>query len=222
MRHFSVPANEPEDIIPHLAKQELHWRDGYSAKELARCWFRAGERFPPAVRAVLDTAPEYEGAELVDGFFERKVDLRTPGRESQTDLLVIAGLKEGIGVIAVEGKVEETFGELVAPWNTTRGKDLRLRALCATLGLDPAGAGGLRYQLLHRTASAIYEAQRYRCRNALMLVQSFSRSRQGFADFAAFTAAMGQPLSAPGSASIQKVCEGVALRLAWAADSIAL
>jgi hypothetical protein len=46
--------------------------------------------------------------------------------------------------------------------------------LCATLGLNTSDVGGLRYQLLHRTASAVYEAQRYRSRRAIMLVHSFS------------------------------------------------
>ena len=31
----------PEDVIPHLAKQELHWKKGYSAYELAHCWVNA-------------------------------------------------------------------------------------------------------------------------------------------------------------------------------------
>ena len=84
-------ANEivkPADVIPYLAKQERHWKKGYSAYELAHSWIRA-EGIPDPVRSVLDACPEYVGAALVEGPLERDVDLRTPGGRSQTDLLAI-------------------------------------------------------------------------------------------------------------------------------------
>jgi len=54
----------------------------------------------------------------------------------------------------------------------------------------------IRYQLLHRTASAIYEAQRYRTGRALMLVHSFSLTDASFPDFQAFAELMAMPLDA--------------------------
>lgn len=219
IRRLHVPLLKPEDVITHLAKPDLHWKSGYSAQELAISWFQSSNDFPAAVRATLSTVPEYSDAELVDGFFEREIELGSPGRNSQADLLVIAGLGQELGVIAVEGKVNETFGELVKDWNTTSGKQVRLERLTQTLGLDVADAGGIRYQLLHRTASAIYEAKRYRCRHAMMLVHSFSPTHRWFEDFAKFSALMNQPVSVPGTVSIAKMCEGISLRLAWVADS---
>ncbi len=219
IRRLHVPLLKPEDVIPHLAKQELHWRVGYSAQELAVAWSEARNDFPVAVRAVLRTAPEYAQAEFVDGFFEREVELGSPGRNSQTDLMVIAGLENELGVIAVEGKAEESFSQLVTKWNCTSTRQDRLEILCHTLGLDPAGAGGIRYQLLHRTASAIYEARRYRCRHALLLVHSFSLTHRWFEDFAAFSCAMGIPVQEPDRCSPAKACDGVSLRLAWVADT---
>lgn len=219
IRRLHVPLLKPEDVILHLAKPDLHWKSGYSAQELAITWFQSSNDFPPSVRATLSTVPEYSDAELVDGFFEREIELGSPGRNSQTDLSVIAGLGQQLCVIAVEGKVNETFGEFVKDWNTTPGKQVRLERLAQTLGLDVADAGEIRYQLLHRTASAIYEAKRYRCRHAMMLVHSFSLSHRWFEDFAAFAALMNQPVSVPGSVSIAKICEGISLRLAWVADS---
>jgi hypothetical protein len=168
---------------------------------------------------VLSTVPEYSDAELVDGFFEREIELGSPGRNSQADILVLAGLGQEIAVIAVEGKVNETFREFVKNWNNTPGKQVRLERLAQTLGLDIADVGGIRYQLLHRTASAIYEAKRYRCRHAMMLVHSFSPTHRWFEDFAAFSSLMNQPVSVPGAVSIAKMCEGISLRLAWVADS---
>ena len=156
---------KPEDVIPYLARQERHWKKGYSAYELAHSWINADD-IPSSVRSVLDTCSDYAGAALVEGLFERDVDLRTPGRRSQTDLLAFVKSVRGNAVIAVEGKVDESFGDLVSTWNDhSPGKERRLEALCASLGLRVADVEGIRYQLLHRTASAIYEAQRYRSRS---------------------------------------------------------
>ncbi len=218
IRRLHVPLLKPEDVIPHLAKAD-HWKSGHSAQELAIAWSQSSTVFPPAVRAVLSSVPEYSDAELVDGFFEREIELGSPGRNSQADILVLAGLRQEIGIIAVEGKVNETFRELVKDWNRTPGKQVRLERLTQTLGLDVANVGGIRYQLLHRTASAIYEAKRYRCRHAMMLVHSFSPTHRWFEDFVAFASLMNQPVRVPGSVSIAKMCEGISLRLAWVADS---
>lgn len=214
-------ANEiarPADVIPYLAKQERHWKKGYSAYELAHSWIRA-EGVPDSVRSVLDTCSDYVGATLVEGLFERDVDLRTPGRRSQTDLLAFVKLHRGDAVIAVEGKVDEPFGDRVTTWNDhSSGKERRLTALCGSLGLRVAEVGDTRYQLLHRTASAIYEAQRYRTTRAIMLVHSFSMADTSFGDFQAFAEAMGAPVPAVNRVSAERVCEGVRLRLAWVSD----
>jgi hypothetical protein len=208
----------PEDVIPHLAKGRGDWKRGFSAYELAHSWVPA-DGIPERVRTVLDGDSTFRGAELIEGFFERKVDLRTPGRPSQTDLLLLVKLQGGYGVIAIEGKVEEPFGPLVADWNDgSSGRTRRLASLCRTLGLAPNEVAHLRYQLLHRTASAVYEARRYRCDQAMMLVHSFSRAGASFDDFAEFVAAMDLSPARPNQISRPKVSEGVFLRLAWVAD----
>jgi hypothetical protein len=220
IRRLHVPVLKPEDVIPHLAQQELHWKTGYSAKELAGTWWNANNDFPASVRAVLNTAPEYKNAKLVDGFFEHEVELRSPGRNSQTDLMVIADLGDELSILAVEGKVEEPFAKVVSKWNGSPGKQTRLKSLCRTLGLDPANVGHLRYQLFHRTASAIYEARRYHFRHAMMLVHSFSPTHHWFEDLAAFSRALSIPVDHPGLCSAAKEYEGVSLRLAWVADTL--
>lgn len=171
---------------------------------------------------VLKTTPEYAHAQFVDGFFERAVDLGTPGRDSQTDLMVIASIDNQLAIIAVEGKVEETFGSLVSDWNNgSSGKVRRLEALCRTLGIDLSRCASLRYQLLHRTASAVYEAKRYRCTHALMLVHSFSAKDASFGDFSAFADSMGIPVGSTNLISPEKKCDGVSIRLAWVSDKVA-
>lgn len=218
--HLHVPMLKPEDVIPHLGKGELHWKKGHSAQELAISWFEADE-IPKSVRSVLNTCPDYADVSLVDAFFERDVDLKTRGRPSQTDLMAVVSIESGLAIIAIEAKVEEPFGNLVKDWNDgSPGKTKRLGSLCKTLGLDSEDVGGLRYQLLHRTASAIYEAQRYQSSQALMLVQSFSDKNSWFDDFRTFAAAMGQDIENKNSISAAKQCERVWLRLGWCADSV--
>ena len=91
IRRLHVPLTAPEDVVRHLGKQERHWKEGRSAHALATVWFEHNS-FPPRVAAALKSHPTFRSAELVDAFMERKVDLGSEGRPSQTDLLAIAGL----------------------------------------------------------------------------------------------------------------------------------
>ena len=215
---YASDVHVPEDVISHLADGERHWRKGFSAYELSHSWVRA-DGFPAPVSDVLDGCESYRDAELVEGFFEKEVDLRTRGRASQTDLMVFAKVADRYAVVAVEGKVDEPFGPLVGDWNDgSAGRMARLEALCQTLGLNVTAVEHLRYQLFHRTASAIYEAQRYRCGRALMLVHSFSETDASFDDFVKFASSMGTPVHRPNSVSPPKMCEGIELRLVWVKD----
>ena len=218
IRRLHVPPYVPGTSFRILPKQEAHWRPGYSAHELVTTWANAGTNFPNRIREVLNTAPEYLEAQLIDGFFEREVDLGTPGRNSQTDLMVVAGIGSELAIIAIEGKAEELFADIVSVWNDSAGKQRRLNHLCNTLHINPAQAGPLRYQLLHRTASALYEAERYRSRQALMVVHSFSTTHRWFNDFAAFSRVLQMPLDQPNRCSVARKFAGISLRLAWVSD----
>ena len=216
---YAEPITEPENVIRHLAKQERHWRKGYSAYELTHSWVGA-KGIPEPVAAVLHQAEEFLGVELIEGFFEKETDLRTPGRPSQTDLLALVGDVSDFAVLGVEGKVDEPFGPFVAEWleDASANKKARLSVLQETLGLADGDVLQLRYQLLHRTAATIYEAQRYKVRRAVMVVHSFSESHRWFDDFREFAGAVGAPVSNPNELSANVAAEGVFLRLAWVAD----
>ena len=58
------------------------------------------------------------------------------------------------------------------------------------LGLN-APIGTIRYQLLHRAASAIITGEQYRAAAAVLLVHSFSEERVGWSDYQAFTRLFG-------------------------------
>ena len=212
-----TPLHQPEDARPYLAKPEIQWRDGYSAKELAKSWIDAQD-FPSPVRSVLATCPDYRDAGLIEGLFERKTSLRSPGRASQTDLLVFAQTPAGLKVIGVEGKRDEPFGELVTDWNTSAGKRRRLEVLCRYLELDPADCGHLRYQLFHRTVATLFEAELAQAREALMLVHSFSPGDISFDDFHAFTAALDMPVETTNTIGPARTLNGIVLRFGWVRD----
>lgn len=215
-----VPLLKPEDVIPHLGSP-VHWKQGRSAKSVADSWFSAND-IPASVRAVLDQAEEFRGAKLVDAWLERCVDLGDGGRATQTDLMAVLDIGDRLAVLAVEAKVDESFGPTVEKWLADAGeeKHARLAMLCALFGLSPDAVGALRYQFLHRTASAILEARRYRSRDAVMLVQSFCPSRSGLADYERFFAAVGMEGIGAGRISEAKDAGGVALRVGWVADAV--
>ncbi len=213
-----VPVTAPEDVVRHLGKQEKHWKQGRSAHSLASLWFKYND-FPPRIRQALDTADKFRSAELIDAFFERQVDLQSKGRPSQTDLLAIAGIEGGIAVFGIEGKAGETFGDCVSVWHDgSETKRARLAGLGRLLNLRPEACGGLRYQLLHRAASVILEAKRYRTTDAVLLIHSFCRDEKGFADFSIFLEALGFDRSTAGTVVGPVDRDGVRLYASWVDD----
>lgn len=220
MLFVSRPVTEPTDIIPFLGKGEAHWRKGYSAYELAHSWVNAGG-IPDSVRAVLDQAAEYRDARLIEGCFEWETQLRSKGRPSQTDLLAFIKSPSGYAVLGVEGKVNETLGPLVDEWmaKPTPGKHERLNVLCSTLGLEPDAVGHLRYQLLHRTCAAIYEAKAYAVNRTAMLMHSFSTAHAWFDDLRVFSEAPGASVPDVNLLSDTIVLEDITVRQGWVADA---
>jgi hypothetical protein len=202
------------------------------------------EGIPKTVRAVLDQAPLWRGADLLEAMFERKTELPGRGRPSQTDLLAIVALANENAILAVEAKVDEPFGSLLADWLEGKSDELseersleererskanrmaRLEGLCRTFQVKAEGIGGLYYQLFHRTCAAIYEAHRFRYQRATMLVQSFgapilaSGLPAGFEEFRFFANAIGMPVQEPGLLSPPKDCSNVEIRLGWVSDQL--
>jgi hypothetical protein len=189
-----IPATEPEDWRSLLADPEKHWRDGYSAMSLAYAWQQANG-FPREIQRVFQNSEYlvFRNMEMLLAFPEHKVPLPGGLAGSQNDLFVLARGDGQLISMTVEGKVSEPFGPLVSEWieNSSEGKKERLAFLCKTLGLDPEQVQPIRYQLLHRTASAVIEAGRFSAKTALMLVHSFSPTNESFEDFSQFAVLFG-------------------------------
>jgi hypothetical protein len=184
-----IPATKPEDWKRLLADPEKQWKTGYSAKAIAYAWQEA-DGFPAEIQKVFNQSdyPVFQNIELLLAIPEYKVPLPGGGNPSQNDVLDIGRGNEELITIAVEGKVSESFGKPVAEWfqDPSDGKKVRLKYLCETLNLDEDKVSNIRYQLLHRTASAIIEAHKFNASNALMLVHSFGKKKEGFEDYEKF------------------------------------
>ena len=68
----------------------------------------------------------------------------------------------------------------------------RLAYIKARLGLAGELPPGTRYQLLHRAASAVIEAERFHAGDAVLVVHSFSRERASFNDYRDFLKLFGK------------------------------
>ena len=190
----------PTDWRRLLAKPESQWEPGKSALEMAVCWESARDSkrgIPPGVAAALDSVQELVGAELVIGIPEHQVDFPGGGHPSQNDLWALLR-KDGLHLsMTIEAKAGEPLDKLVTDWlkdaNARSGKPARLEALQRKLGIADADVSHLRYQLLHRTASALSEAERFGAGVAVMLVQSFNRAadEESWQDFRRFGEVMG-------------------------------
>jgi hypothetical protein len=179
------------------------FKSGYSAKSLAFAWGDA-KAFPPVVQNLLNTDPVYKAMVPKFAIAEQVVFLDTLSAPSETDLMVYCEDRAGRrAVLAVEGKVNEPFASRV--WRWIRGVDdnripnadargskiqpgraRRLNFLNRVLGANVASESTIRYQLMHRAASAILEANRIGAQEALMLVHSFHASGENWDDFCEF------------------------------------
>ena len=213
-----VPLIAAEDVKPHLGSPS-HYKEGYSAFCLVNGWMAEND-IPELVRLTLDTVPALQQAILLEGFLEREVSLGDGARNSQTDLLCLLDINKQLVVMSVEGKVRETFGNLVVKELETASdfKKSRIERLAQVLGLSLEEAKPLRYQLIHRTAAAIFEAQRFHSQTAIMMVHSYDPADAGFADYRQFAEAIGfQPVE-PTYTVGPRPFDGVSLYLGWTAD----
>jgi hypothetical protein len=197
LSHIYIPARSADDWREFLAEPDRHWRKGYSARAAAFAWQEA-DGFPREVAALLSSANDdnLKHVELLLAIPEHRVYFPPiQGHPSQNDVFALGRALNGDLVsIAVEAKVAEPFDLTVDEWiaHPTRGKLARLQFLRETLRVVSRPIGQIRYQLLHRLASALLEAKRFGARYAILVIHSFSQSDEWFDDFAAFLSMYGQ------------------------------
>lgn len=214
MNAVYIPSSGPEAWKALLAKPDLHWAKGYSARTVAHAW-EAAAGVPPEVATVLE--PVLGPLQLLLAIPEHKVPLPGGRRESQCDVFALLRAPTQTVALAVEGKVDEPFGPTLAEWlaHASTGKLQRLASIQERLGLTGTLDGSVRYQLLHRTAAAVIEAERFMTGAAAMVVHSFSPDARWFDDYARFVALFGEVVSKDAAASITLPCQKP-LYLGWA------
>jgi len=186
MNNIYIQTKSTEEWKSFLADPEKQWKTGYSAKSLAYAW-EESDGFPKTFqKAFKDSNLKLE---MLLGIPEYKVYLDTKKAQSQNDLFVLAKDESDLVSIMIEGKVSESFDKLVKEWfNETESRTSRLEFLLKKLNLKKSiqEVGEYRYQLFHRTASAIIAAEKFSAKKAVMIVHSFSQSNEWFADYSAF------------------------------------
>jgi len=181
------PTQEAGDWKQLLADPEKQWKTGFSARTIAHCWEQA-RGFPRGVKTALNKPHgPFTAIEPLLMFPEHQVPLPGGKAPSQCDIWILAKDDRDLVSIAVEGKVSETFGPTLKDWlvDASPGKMERLQFLQSKLELDDI-PDSTPYQLLHRTAAAILEAERFETRHAVLLVHSFSKENPHFPEFKKF------------------------------------
>ena len=218
MDMFFIPVTSPEDWKPLLAQPEKHWKTNHSAKALAYCWQNA-QGFPDSVTNVFRSSgiPIFIDIKILVAFPEYKVPLPGGKTESQSDVFVLAKGDGKLVSIAVEGKALEGFGETINEWskNMSHGKETRYKYLVDLLMLNNRDTSEIKYQLLHRTASAIIEAQKFTAQAALMLVHAFSNDPQALSDYQQFLNLFDVTSAQENSLVFAKNIRGIDLHFAW-------
>jgi len=221
MNHIYIPTVSAEDWKRLLASPDKQWRIGFSARSLAQCW-ESAQGFPPEVRQLFSQSqvPSFRQVELLLAIPEHQVSMPPhSGHPSQNDLFALGRAGDGqLIAITVEGKVSEPFGPTLGEWNAeaSHGRTERLTFIQEQLGLTGELPAHIRYQLLHRTASALSEAERFSARNAAMIVHSFNQDDLWFDEYARFVALFGAQVASPGKLVFLKETHGVNLYSGWA------
>ncbi len=215
MGKILIPALNAEDWKIFLADPVKHWKRGYSARSIAYNWQEA-DGMPGEILSVLNQVQSLAGLKTIFAIPEHKVPLPGGSRESQNDVWVLAETESALVSIAVEGKVSESFDVTVGEWfdNPSRGKEIRLKFLCNEIGIEFPPPSNIRYQLLHRTASAVIEAKRFRTSEAVMVVHTFSRTNKWLDDYLEFLSLYGLEGGIDRANTVQ-IGPGINLHFAW-------
>ncbi|MCA9231778.1 MAG: hypothetical protein KIS63_00320 [Caldilineales bacterium] len=180
MASILIPTLGSTDWRSLLGDPGKHWKRGKSAFECAVSWESAKQNprgLPDQVAAMLDACELTNGGALLLGIPEHQVVIEGGGHPSQNDLWALLRTPKATISMAVEAKSGEPFDKYVAEWirdaSSQSGKPKRLASLKKVLGIGEANLEGIRYQLMHRTASPLLEATRFHASAAVLLIQSF-------------------------------------------------
>ncbi|NQW20043.1 MAG: hypothetical protein HQ477_04870 [Chloroflexi bacterium] len=219
-----VPTISTKDWKRQLRGHDKPWRDGFRIKSLADHW-QGAVGFPVDVQQMFKSAgiTGIKDAEMLLSVPEYETELLAKGGPSFADLFVLATSSDGLITMMVESRVDEPFDSIFNSLLWKKGdvidKRTTLTGLSEILGITVGDASVVRYQLLHRTASALIEAERYSATTTVMLVHSFSSEGMWFEDYEAFGAALGVSVES-GQLVDAGIRSGRRLMLGWLTSPI--
>ena len=201
-----------EDWIEVVTKR--HYREGHSAYEVAQKWRFVRSRLPEPILSLFQESQcsELHNLEIRQLYAEFPVWLDTHSTPSKNDLMIFCeGIENHKITIALEAKCDESFANPVSVWlrdtdkpTHRRQRELfrsraepvprklrRLAFLNEILSIKIGIDSPVRYQLLHRLASAILIARQTFAKATVMMVQAFSDSPRNFEDFRYFCSLLG-------------------------------
>lgn len=171
------------------------WKDGKSAKELAKAWFPypGSPQMPPRLKQLLESHELTRHVSIEKAFPERIVKLDTfGGKHRHADLVLEARSSLISMVMHVEAKADERFGNHTIGGELSKSKPssnvpCRVENLCGLLFRKPFVGDGarlvgdgtrplkdpikqLRYQLLFGVAAAVLDARRLQSSVAVFIV----------------------------------------------------
>jgi hypothetical protein len=176
-KRILVPTDGPETWKQFLAEPEKHWKSGYSAMSTAHSWERA-MGVPTEISALFRIASDevLHDASLALAIPEYQVSLAGGTRPSQNDVFALLSCTGGLIAMMVEGKAREDFDAPLVEWKrrtSPQGVKARMAEIMDNIGINRPIPDEIRYQLLHRTASAMIEARRFHAPYAVIVIQSF-------------------------------------------------
>ena len=157
--------------------KEDHWKDGRSAKELAKYILSDNGYLPQEIEDILLQIGCSQD-KIFKGEPEKITSLEVGrGTGSHHDLLLE---QEKEIVVGIEAKADETFGKNISEELVTedisRNKVNRINTLYKNLyGCDIAGGTDIRYQLLTGVSATLLEAKAKNIQKALFLIITFKK-----------------------------------------------
>jgi hypothetical protein len=183
------------------------WKDGRSAKELAKAWFSVGSgvSIPEEFLCLLNSSRTLGSVSLCEAWPEVAVRFDPfRGEPRNCDLLVRGISDRGPVMVSVEAKADERFGDLVgasfdaaAKRHKSNAPERMRRLAKAVLGKEVEEIRSLRYQLLYATAATLSAAEKHGAQTAIFIVHEFvtalteeAKHRQNNLDFQNFVSVL--------------------------------
>lgn len=159
-----------------------HWKDGRSAKELAKEWFKNGKlEMPHDLKMILESHPVTSKfvPKLCIPEYVTKID-EFPGEQRNNDMIISGTSGNNNILITIEAKADESFGQKIGELksdNPKSNRPERIRLLMTSIfgrtGDESPKLMGLRYQLLTAIAGTIIEAHKRKSDYAVFIVHTF-------------------------------------------------